>query len=1118
MQPGVTIYTSNRLEDLLRVLAERLAVDPLPPLVSETVLVPGQGIARWLRFELAEAHGIAAGLELPFAGAWLHQLVRTVTAQDALGPDPYAPEPLAFRIHRLLADPDRQRELGAAARYCENDPDGRKRFQLSSRLATCFDDYQLYRPDLLARAGRGEDLEELGEHGRWQARLWRALLADDNGSPGADPTSPAGPAHGLLFGGPEEAASAEPPTAERLAHLRAVLADTKRARELLPRRLTVFGPSTLPPALLGLIETIAQAIPVTIYVPSPARGWFGDQNRRSQGDGNALLARLGSEAREFQGFLTELATDEWRELHAEPVTQPDSLLECLQQDIVAIREHGRDLPRYELQRDDASVRIHDCHSEQRELEVVRDQILAAFAADRTLAPHEILVLVPDIERYAPYAHAVFGPLADHLPFQVADKSPRSESPLCAVVFQVLELARDRLAVFDVLHLLEEPAVQRRFGLFGSDLPTLRHLCERAGIRWGIDGAMRHRQFQVPEFEDNTWREGLERMLLGIATGPTTDLVLGTFPAADSTSGREELVARLAHFAESVFSLLRQLQKPLTLSQWADRLDDLAAAMFTPSTASEEQSLGELRAATTELRALATTARHREPLGNLVIQDWLELALGRAADSQGFLGGRVTVAAMLPMRAVPVRHLFLCGLHDASFPRRHEPAPFDLVGQHPRAGDRNVRLDDRQMFLDCLMAAREALHITHIGHSQKDDSECAPSTVLAELLDLLDRCVAPPAPFPAARAAVTVRHPLQPWSPRYLDGRDPRLFTYARPVQGDGTQLRTDLDGGLPGRERPEAVARTTDPVFTEVADTEPAASGLDLRLEDLATFFWHPCRWYLRERLHVFLPRRGDETTTTEPFTVDALGRWRVLDHALQRREAGVGRGRDPIALARTTTELPVGGAGEAAFAEIDDMFGRFVRDLETRGELRAEPVRIVKDAFGVHGTLPGVGSEHLVYSRLASLGAKDRLRAWLYHVIAAVARHSGAALPATTVMIARSTTESYRELSEEAAVEQLEHLVSAFRAGQQAPLPLVEKTSMEYGRALHAGKDAADARRAAAKKWFPDPRPDNPVPNDGEDDNHALCFRGHELVELPAFATWAERIWATLLSYTEAR
>ena len=51
--PGFHLHRSNRLESLAGALAERLRVPLCSPLAAETVLVQSQGMARWLKLELA---------------------------------------------------------------------------------------------------------------------------------------------------------------------------------------------------------------------------------------------------------------------------------------------------------------------------------------------------------------------------------------------------------------------------------------------------------------------------------------------------------------------------------------------------------------------------------------------------------------------------------------------------------------------------------------------------------------------------------------------------------------------------------------------------------------------------------------------------------------------------------------------------------------------------------------------------------------------------------------------------------------------------------------------------------------------------------------------------------
>ncbi|MBL8752532.1 MAG: exodeoxyribonuclease V subunit gamma, partial [Planctomycetes bacterium] len=635
MAGGLFVHTSNRLEELLDALATVLGQAPLGVLQDDVVAVPSQGVARWLRLRLSERFGIAAGLQMPFLGAFFAGLAaKSVGVDDA----PLAKDTLVFRIWRLLGDRSAARDLAPAVDYCADDPDDQKRLQLCLRLAQVFDDYQVYRPDLLQRWANGDDSRDLGPHAAWQARLWRRLLQDCGYAPnvappprrGRRPSEPKGP---LLFAEPLPTAPPRRDEPIRLLHLQRLLDADARTIALLPPRLAVFGACTLPPAFVDLLAACAAHVPVHLFVPEPAP--LGDG-----GDDNPWLRTFGRQAREFAGLLADLDGRQGTSVHRfdlaamagrAAVRPAATLLQHLQQE-VAEPTGGRTPHR--LASDDRSLRVHDCHSPQRELEVVRDQILAALAADASLQPHDVFVLVPDIEAYAPIAHAVFGPVEKHLPFHVADRSPVRELPICAVLFLVLQLLQRRVEVHDLFRILEEPTVGRRFGLWPGDLPALRERCERAGIRWGIDAESRARTCRIPPFADNSWRTGLERLLLGVATGPTDDLVLGILPTADATSGRDDSLARFLAFVDVLFATVDPLNRPQTLGAWAQSLDDLVDELFAAETADEQAALAKLRTATARLRQIDAEIELRDPLSPRALQDWLAQALQESTGARG----------------------------------------------------------------------------------------------------------------------------------------------------------------------------------------------------------------------------------------------------------------------------------------------------------------------------------------------------------------------------------------------------------------------------------------------------------------------------------------------------
>lgn len=1115
-----TVVTSHRLEDLFDALCERLAAAPLPPLVAEPIVVPGQGIARWLELRLADRFGIAAGVQLPFLGPFLHGL----GGARERATDPFHPDVLPWRLWRLLGGGGASADaFGPAAAYCDDDPDGRKRLQLCRRVADCFDAYQLYRPDLLQAFARGEDHKALSPHAPWQARLWRALLADDGIAPlqrrtprrsrAPDPTPPLFPGFDE-HGGGDDAREDATLRAHLLPRVHRAIDDPGWRARALPPRLSLFGATTVPPALLELLRHLGEHLPVYLYAPRPTAHYVGDQRRRRVAPGDhGLLARCGAESREFTDLLLDLETrDDGREplQHVElaepaaPDDAPPDLLACVQRDIVAAHDRGaRGAARFRVRDDDLSLCVHDCHSPQRELEVVRDQILAALRDDPTLAPHDVLVLVPDIDRYAPYAHAVFGPVREHLPFLVADRSPAAELPLCRAVLQTLGLSRDRLQRTDVLHLLEVLAVQQRFGLSAQDLPVLRHLCDAAGIRWGLDGDDRAARHGLPADDDNTWRQGLERLLLGTLTGPCDELVLGRLPVGDTTDARSDLVARFAACVHTLFAALPALVSPQPLAAWADRVDELVARLFAPTGApDDDDALQALQRATAALRAHARAARHTDAVSPQVFRDWLAAALAAGAGARGFLGGGVTIAAMLPMRAVPVRCLFLCGLDDASFPRRDRPLPFDLIAAGPRPGDRSRRLDDRQLFLELLLAARDRLHLTFVGRSIKDNAECAPSVLLAELLDHIDRtCIT--ADGRPARDLVTVRHPLQPWSPRYA-GRHGRMFTFARmPMPPAGERLP----------EPPWC------PADLRVPADATADGGEPLPLALLFEFWSHPCRTFLRRTLQIRVRAPDEVEHDDEPFALGHLDRYRLQDERVRRFLRGEPPPPDPFALARAAAVLPVGEQGRAAFCEVEADTRQFLAAAAAQPALGPRRIDVRVGGDRLVGEIDHVGDDDVVHLRIAKLKPKDQLRAWLAHLLVTVQRHQDggdAPWPRTTLLLARDGTWRYHEVPADDAERMLAAFVAHLHAGLARPLPFFHQSSCALGRALHRGHSPEQALRAARGEWDGDATPERP-PGDRDDPDIQLCMRGRDPFAGGAdgeFFRLAQELWLAPCSY----
>lgn len=137
---------------------------------------------------------------------------------------------------------------------------------------------------------------------------------------------------------------------------------------------------------------------------------------------------------------------------------------------------------------------------------------------------------------------------------------------------------------------------------------------------------------------------------------------------------------------------------------------------------------------------------------------------------------------MPMRAIPFKVVCLLGMNDGDYPRYQPPLSFDLMAQHPRAGDRSRREDDRYLLLEALLSARARLYLSYVGRNIHTDAPRPPSVLITQLQDYLTRVVHLDANLTAHAflQRLTIEHPLQPFSVRYFTPQsDPRLLSYAK---------------------------------------------------------------------------------------------------------------------------------------------------------------------------------------------------------------------------------------------------------------------------------------------------------------------------------------------------
>ena len=1133
------VHRSDRADDLVAQLAELVAT-PLPdPMQAEVVSVPTRGIERWLTQRLSgrlgaregREDGICANVVFPFPGVLVSRAL--ASAADANpDADPWAPERAVWPLMELVEahfDDDWLQPLAEHIRKSRTVEDS-KRFSSIRHVADLFDRYAVHRPDMLQRWADGiPRFDDVPKQFAWQVELWLRLR---------DRIGPPSPAERLR---------------EACQQLRkdGGLVD-------LPDRMSLFGLTRLPASYLDVLEALGAGRDVHLFLlhPSPAlwdrlasavgptsRHLLRTEDRTASMVDNPLLASWGRDAREMQLVLGGAVAHGGRTL--EETTGPRSLLQQIQSDVQTDRLPtgeralgATDDLRPLLAADDDSIRVHSCHGRSRQVEVLRDAILHELEADPNLELRDIIVMCPDIENFAPLIEATFGArdraggredATSHLEIRLADRSLRRTNPLMGVMAEILELAEARMTATQVIDLAGREPVRRRFRFSDDDLTRLEEWVREARVRWGFDAE--HREaFRLGGIEANTWRSGLDRLLLGVAMADERErLFSGTAPLDDVEAGDIELAGRLAEFVDRLRSAIDDLKPLRAVDEWAKTLGSISGSLSEPGPqdAWQRSQLHEL------LEDVVEEATSGDGVSPVVlscddVRSILSDRLKGHPTRANFRTGHLTVCTLVPMRSIPHKVVCLLGLDDGSFPRHIERDGDDLTAIEPRVGDRDIRSEDRQLLLDALLAARQRLIITYTGHDERTNLPRPPAVPVGELLDVVDRTVR--VDDGLARNAIRVTHPLQPFAARNYESG-------ALVAGGPWSFDTMHLDGARSAR-----MPRFTPPPFLPCP--LPGREG-PVSLDLLERFVQHPVRAFLRERLGISLFDRTREFEDAIPIELNGLSQWEVGDRILRARLGGAHWASCKAAEA-ARGGLPPGQLAEATLDEMELDIEELVRaDAESAGAPTTS-VAVELELPGLPaltGAVQGVRGDviHLVTYR--RMQPALRLAAWVQLLAATAARPTR---PFSAVTIGRTEKRSNRIVSIAAiaplgtdtssrkrnAEAHLRSILGLFESGMAQPLPLYCKTSAAYAMARVAGAD--DPEVAARQKW----ESNFDFDQEDKDRNHMYVLGGpisyNELVarsgeigdaerspsfdppERTRFGFYARYLWDALLDHEE--
>jgi len=1043
------------MENLLLLLNKISQLSPLGVFNQEVIVVQNAGMQHWLNLAIAKERGISMNMRYALPAQFLWKLIRTLASDDKV-PDqsPYSREVLCWRIHEILARDSvvEDADFSQATRYWRGEEvldegdintyqEGKhaqlKRYQLATQLADLYEQYLIFRPQWLDDWQQGKfDLKGLeniatSEY-KWQGKLWCLLIEQ-------------------LAYNPVE-----------LMH--DAIANIKDKKELIPSRISFFGLNTMAPMWLDFINALSEHVEVHFFHLNPCFSYWGDIRTEKQevkekhalnklskwsygvsADeldvqsfvGNPLLANLGQQGREFISMLQDYSTIDIELFEQAKSDQPvndyseiingdlitgevSSVLHQLQNDILELsdarasnelnNEDQATIPK-EAQHDD-SIIITSCHSALREVQALHDYLLHQFNQDKSLTPKDILVMCPQIEEYAPYVNAVFtrgwqdiAGEVPPLPCSIADRSAKDSDPLVAAFTELLTLPDSRFGVSQLLAFLRLPAMAHNFAINGEDLVKISAWLEQATVHWGLD--LTHKQSLLGRQANSsfTWQQGLSRLLRGFAYADSEQVYQEQLLLSNVEGSDGVLLGQLMLFIEKLHYFSENLQRSRTAVQWQSFLLEQLGYLFSRVDAdnvSNENSLMVIEQAISGLVEHCHHAHFDDDISLLIIVDYLSQHFSQGDASKQFMVGQVTFCSMLPMRSIPFKVIAVLGLNDGQFPRQRQALGFDLMSlSKAELGDRSRRGDDRYLFLEAIISARDSLYLSYQGRNIKNNKVKEPSLVVKELMEYLAQGYGwqfieeMDENDTEQQKSAIYQLAMQAFSPKNYQGKWPSFDAnwLALGKSPDDT-ITNEINANEIESNRPSE----NSPLTIESINVLATQTGeLSLSCQQLIRFYQHPAKMFAQQQLNLYFDNNNTILEDVEPFSVNHLQSYLLrqdllgaaLTTAVDTQSYKDGS-EQVLTRAQLSGKFPDLPTTTTLFTDYQQDVEQFSEEISKLSCENPELIdcNILLDIDGVHVSLNSkvaVKNNLLVHYRSSSAKAKDKFVMYFYQLVVQV-------------------------------------------------------------------------------------------------------------------------------------
>ncbi len=747
----VHLTFSNRFDTLFEHFAK--SYRQRPPFEKHLVLVPSFATQFYIKKKLAEDLGIFMGVDFAFLQPGIKQLVNLFFPEVELS----SQLDLALQLEKIIRDLlNRFTTLSYLEKNCfepllnyfessTGQIDSKRLTSLADSLAALFFKYGLYAESI-------EEDWEKKETFFWQQALW-------------------------------ELVSSKP---SFLTHPKIVLDQEPKPSDA-PLNLYLFGFSFVPKLYYQILQKLAPHLNLHILQLSPCRLFWTDirnpfektsmiafLKRKGARKGeletlssylsetNLLLSSLGKLGRNWFQTLEEsdpthieedyvipkaaLELEVYQEYHEglenNLSDEKMTLLKHVQMDLLSLRKPEEVISLAE----DNSIELHRASTYQREVEILYDHLHTLFGKNPDLSMQDVVILVPEIEKYIPYIESLFGSKASPFDYLIHDYPFTIRNSLLRGFYNLIDLVGSRWDRKALFQLLEHPLFQKCFRLSKEQTLEWKSWVEEVNVQWGFDEKHQEKVLKQEYGEGEnplnseaaSWDDFYKRIVDLLSREQQEnpfDHHLNRLNFSDTASLNTffELLDRLKTDLEPLGG-----QTEATFEQWSNYLSSILQAYFGQD---YEDSL-EITALIQRIGMVSKLSSHLKEKTYPFMTFWHYLKKDLSVFHTELYSQQLEVLSFYSLFSkpvIPAQFVYVLGFNDETFPRNPLDEPLEELKSFTQSNYCPKTVDlDRYQFLELLLLAEKSIYFSYLGTCPKTHKEQLPSLLITELLSYLDR--------------------------------------------------------------------------------------------------------------------------------------------------------------------------------------------------------------------------------------------------------------------------------------------------------------------------------------------------------------------------------------------